>query len=126
VGGGFQLGPLGTSATNWPIVPAPGDYEDGEFGGMMVGRENRSTRRKCAPVPFVHHKSYVNWSGANPGRRGGKPATNRFSYGTAIFTLLVRCISVNTVTIICYFLILPISWHSVRIYIPLYFIKLKD
>jgi hypothetical protein len=28
------MGPLGTSATEWPIVPAPGDYDDGEFGGM--------------------------------------------------------------------------------------------
>jgi hypothetical protein len=25
-----KLGPLGTSATEWPIVPAPGDYDDGE------------------------------------------------------------------------------------------------
>jgi hypothetical protein len=32
VGGGVQLGPLGTAATDWPIVPAPGDYDDGEFG----------------------------------------------------------------------------------------------
>jgi hypothetical protein len=48
--GGVQLGPLGTSATNWPIVPAPGDYEVGEFGGIMIGRRNRSTRRKPAPV----------------------------------------------------------------------------
>jgi hypothetical protein len=30
---------------------------------------------------FVHHKSHLPDSGANPGRRGGKPATNRFSYG---------------------------------------------
>jgi hypothetical protein len=30
-GGGVQLCPLGTSATNWTIVPAPSDYEDGEF-----------------------------------------------------------------------------------------------
>jgi hypothetical protein len=29
VGGGVQLGPLGTAATNRPIVPAPGDYDDG-------------------------------------------------------------------------------------------------
>jgi hypothetical protein len=35
-GGGVQLGPLGTSATNWPIVPAPGDYEDLEFGRIMI------------------------------------------------------------------------------------------
>jgi hypothetical protein len=47
-----KLGPLGTSATNWPIVPAPGDCEDGEFGGMKIGRGNRSTRRKPAPGPL--------------------------------------------------------------------------
>jgi hypothetical protein len=41
-----KLGPLGTSA----IVPAPGDCEDGEFGGMN-GRGNRSTQRKPAPAP---------------------------------------------------------------------------
>jgi hypothetical protein len=51
VGGGVQLGPLGTTATNEPIVPAPGDYDDGEIGGM-IGRGNRSTRRKPAPVPL--------------------------------------------------------------------------
>jgi hypothetical protein len=28
VGGGVQLGPLGTAATNRPIVSAPGDYDD--------------------------------------------------------------------------------------------------
>jgi hypothetical protein len=45
------LGPLGTVATNRPIVPAPGDYDDGEIGGM-IGRGNRSTRRKPALVPL--------------------------------------------------------------------------
>jgi hypothetical protein len=43
------VGPLGTAATNRPIVPAPGDYDDGEIGGM-IGSGNRSTRRKPAPV----------------------------------------------------------------------------
>jgi hypothetical protein len=46
------MGPLGMSATEWPIVPAPGDYEDGEFGGINIGRGNRSTRRKPAPAPL--------------------------------------------------------------------------
>jgi hypothetical protein len=32
---------------------------------------------------FVHHKSHMTCSGANPGRRCGKPVVNRFSYGTA-------------------------------------------
>jgi hypothetical protein len=41
--GGIQSGPLGTAATNRHIVPAPGDYEDGDIGGM-IGRGNRGTR----------------------------------------------------------------------------------
>jgi hypothetical protein len=32
-------------------VSAPGDYDTGEIGGM-IGRGNRSTRRKPAPVPL--------------------------------------------------------------------------
>jgi hypothetical protein len=39
-------------ATNRSIVPALGDYDDGEIGGMMIGKGNRSTRRKPAPVPL--------------------------------------------------------------------------
>jgi hypothetical protein len=50
VGGGIQ-GPLGTATTNRAIVPAPGDYDDGEICGM-IGRGNRSTWRKPAPVPL--------------------------------------------------------------------------
>jgi hypothetical protein len=52
MGGGVQLSPLGTAATNKPIVSAPGDYDDGEISGMMISRGNRSTRRKPAPVPL--------------------------------------------------------------------------
>jgi hypothetical protein len=36
---GVQLGQLGTAATNRLIVPAPGDYNDGEIG-RMIGRGN--------------------------------------------------------------------------------------
>jgi hypothetical protein len=49
--GGVQLGPLGTAATNWLIVPAPGDYDGGEICGM-VGRGDRSNWRKLALVPL--------------------------------------------------------------------------
>jgi hypothetical protein len=45
------LGPLGTAATNRPIVPAPVDCDYGEIGGM-TGRGNRSTWRKPVPVPL--------------------------------------------------------------------------
>jgi hypothetical protein len=51
-----RLSPLGTSATNWPIAPVPDDGDDddecGVVGGMKIGRENRNTRRKPAPVPL--------------------------------------------------------------------------
>jgi hypothetical protein len=73
VGGGVQLGPLGTAATDWPIVPLPGDYDDGKFGGMNIGRGNRSTRRKPAPVPLCPPQIPLHQTpGSNPGRRGGK------------------------------------------------------
>jgi hypothetical protein len=50
VWGVIQLGPLGTATTNRPTVLAPGDYDDGDIGGMMIVRGNRSTRRKPTPV----------------------------------------------------------------------------
>jgi hypothetical protein len=51
-GGGDKLGPKGSAATNRPIVSAPSDYDDGEIGGMMIGRGKRSTRRKPVPIPL--------------------------------------------------------------------------
>jgi hypothetical protein len=59
-----KLGPLGTSATNSPIVPVPGDCENEEFCGMKIGRENRSIRKQPAPAPLCppqipHDQSWV-------------------------------------------------------------------
>jgi hypothetical protein len=80
-----KLGPFVTSAIYWPIVPAPGDCEDGEFGEMKTGRENRSSRTKPAPAPLYPPQIPLDQTrGSNPGRRGGKPATNRLSYGAAL------------------------------------------
>jgi hypothetical protein len=68
-GGGVHLGPLGTAATNRPIVPTPGDNDDGEIGGMMTGKGNRSTPRKLNSVilcpPYTPH--------ALPGCEPGPP-----------------------------------------------------
>jgi hypothetical protein len=33
-------------------MPTPGDYDDGEIGGMMIGRGNRNTWRKPGTVPL--------------------------------------------------------------------------
>jgi hypothetical protein len=65
--GGIHLDPLGTAATNRPIVPTPGDYDDGEIGGMMTGRVNQSTPRKSATVPLCPSQT----PHALPGRKPG-------------------------------------------------------
>jgi hypothetical protein len=52
VGGGVQTGSTRHDGHWMTYVPAPVDYDDGEFGGMKIGRGNRSTRRKPAPAPL--------------------------------------------------------------------------
>jgi hypothetical protein len=66
VGDGFQLGPLGTAATNRPTVPAPRDYDDGEIAGMMIGRGTEILRENLPQCRFVHHKPHM-----LPGREPG-------------------------------------------------------
>jgi hypothetical protein len=45
-GGGVQTG------STLHVGPAPGDCEDGDFGGKKIGRGNRSARRKPASAPL--------------------------------------------------------------------------
>jgi hypothetical protein len=73
------------------LLSAPGDCDDdGEVGGMNgFGRGDRSTGENLPRRHFVHHKFHLPDPGVNPGRRGGKPATNRFSYGAASDTIRV-------------------------------------
>jgi hypothetical protein len=84
------LGPLGTAATNRPVVPTPGDYDDGEIGGM-IGRGNRNTRKKTCPSAASSTINPTCSPDANPCRRCEKPATNCLSYGTA-FKLYKRMV----------------------------------
>jgi hypothetical protein len=70
----------------WPTVPAP-DGGCGAVGGMRIGRGNRSTRKKPAPVllssPQIPHDQT---QARTRNRRGGRPATNRLSYRMAYLT----------------------------------------
>jgi hypothetical protein len=93
--GGVRLSPLGTSATVGLLHQSRMIDDDyGAVGGMRIGRGNRSTRRKPAPVPLCPPQ-FPHDLGSNPGRRGGKPATNRLSCGTALTNSLSqgRCFS---------------------------------
>jgi hypothetical protein len=53
-------------------------------GEMKIGRGHRNTRRKPVPVPLCAPQSPHDVAqGSKPGRRSGKPATNRLNCGTA-------------------------------------------
>jgi hypothetical protein len=68
VSGGVQLGPLGTAATNRPIVPVPGDYDNGEIGRMMIGRETEVSGENCPNAAlFTTNPTCL------PGREPGPP-----------------------------------------------------
>jgi hypothetical protein len=81
------LGPLVTAATNRPIVPAPGDYD-------CQGKPKYS--EKTRPTAALSTTNPTFCPDENPGSRGGKPTTNRLSYGTACVLLLQnpKCITV--------------------------------
>jgi hypothetical protein len=80
-----RLSALGTSANIWPIVPAPNDR-----WWVCSSRWNENWQEKpkysekTCPIPTLSITN-ATWPdlGSNPGRRGGKPAANRLSYGTA-------------------------------------------
>jgi hypothetical protein len=50
---------------------------------MVLAGDNEILRENLSRRHFVHHKSHLPDPGMNPGRCGGKPVTNRFSYGVA-------------------------------------------
>jgi hypothetical protein len=50
---------------------------------MILAGETEVLGENLPRRHFVYYKSHLPDSGANPGRRSGKPATNRFSYGAA-------------------------------------------
>jgi hypothetical protein len=87
-------GTLGTAATHSPIVPAPDD----RLGWLWRNWWNKDWQRKpkysekpCPSSTLSTTSPTFLYQVLNPGRRGGKPATDLLSYGAA--------------SVSCYFLI---------------------
>jgi hypothetical protein len=72
----------------------------GATGGMKIGRGNRSTLRKPTPVPLCPPQNPT-WQtrSRSPDRSGGKPATNRLSYGAAFFRPISSPLTTRRVTV---------------------------
>jgi hypothetical protein len=64
-GGWSQLSSLSTADTNRPIMPAPGDYDNGDVGGM-ISRETEVLGENLPQCRFVHHKPHMLF-GREPG-----------------------------------------------------------
>jgi hypothetical protein len=99
-----QVGSLGIMITNMLIVPAPGNYGYRDISWMMIGRRNRSTQRKPAPIPLcppqtphacrtqtraaaVGSQRLTSWATARPQRRNiTSYRTRNFYSGVQSFT----------------------------------------
>jgi hypothetical protein len=49
-----------------------------------LAEETEVLEKKLPECQFLYHKSHITFPDANSSRRGGKPVTNRLSYGTAV------------------------------------------
>jgi hypothetical protein len=103
----------------WLIVPAPDD----RWGWLWSNWWNedwqgkpRYSEKTCPSA--TSSTTIPTWPdpGSNPGRRGGKPETNRLSYGAALLSYLLK----GYVTLSIFFLFLiPCHFILLRIWVPL-------
>jgi hypothetical protein len=80
-----------------------GDGDCGEIGRMKIGRGKPKYSEKTyrSATLSTTNPTWLD-PGLNPGHRGGKPATNRLSYGDAFFGVLVSFLSAACSHIGCF------------------------
>jgi hypothetical protein len=80
--------PVGTSATNWPIVPS---LDDRLVWSIWCNenwhRKSKYSEKTCPNSTLSTTNLTCLELGSNLDRRGGEPATNRLSYGMASFQI---------------------------------------
>jgi hypothetical protein len=81
--GGVQLGPLGTAAANGLLCQPRVIMMMMQKLVEWLAGETEVLGENLPECRFVHYKTHMFCPDANPGHRGGKPATKRLSYGTA-------------------------------------------
>jgi hypothetical protein len=86
-----RLSPLGTSTTNWPIARAPDNrwwrVWSSRWNKIWQGKPKYSEETCTSATLSTTNPTWPDME-SNPGRRGGKPATNRLSYGKALPLIL--------------------------------------
>jgi hypothetical protein len=88
-----RLSPLGTSATIWPIIPAPDDrwWVWSNWWNENWQGKPKYLEETCPGATLSTTNPTWPDLGSNPVHRGGKPATNRLSYGTPIASIWYVC-----------------------------------
>jgi hypothetical protein len=97
--------------------------DEGDFwriGGMKTGRGNWSTRRKPTPAPLCPPQNPT-WQtqSRTPDCSGGKPATNRLSYGAAFFSPISSPLTTRRVTVEVFDPASTQVWSACRLQWPL-------
>jgi hypothetical protein len=87
----------GTAACSGPFVhPTDDTRVNVEQQWNYTDRENRRTRRKtCPSATFSTTNPTFTALGTNPVLCGEKPATNRLSYGTAMYNTLKYIVNIS-------------------------------
>jgi hypothetical protein len=87
-----RLSPVGTAATIGLLYQSQmmDDGDCGEIGGKLAGETEVLGENLLNATLSTTNPTWPD-PGSNPGRHGGKPATNRLSYDTAS-TFIKKCI----------------------------------